>query len=35
MMNPLNPGRRRWTTQDECTFIRQLYEWRGPEVLQN
>lgn len=35
MTNPFNPGRQLWTTQDECTFVRQLYEWRGPEVLQN
>lgn len=29
----LNPGRQQWTTHDECTFVKQLYEWRGPEVL--
>ena len=28
-----NAHRKAWTTQDECTFIRQLYEWCGPERL--
>lgn len=30
-----NASRTSWTTQDECTFVRHLYEWRGPERLQN
>lgn len=28
-----NANRKTWTTQDECSFVRQLYEWRGPERL--
>lgn len=31
MTNSMNPGRLAWTTHDECTFVKQLYEHRGAE----